>query len=268
MENGLVVASGLAPRWAAQQPQQTHPTYPRHTEQAGFRAASPPNGGQAPSPQQAPLHISRASHPTVASGLAPRWAAQQPQQTHPSFARHTAQAGFRAASPPNGGQAPSPQQAPLHISRASHPTVASGLAPRWAAQQPQQATPVTPGTPRKQVLGRLRHPTGDKPPLHNKSPLHISRPNHPTVASGLAPRWAAQQPQQTHPTYPRHTAQAGFRAASPPNGGQAPSPQQAPSPHFPPQPPYCGERACPALGCAAAPTNPPHLPQAHRASRF
>ncbi len=141
-------------------------------------------------------------------------------------------------------------------------------------------SPVTSGALSKQVLGRLRHPTGDKPPLH------IYRASPPTaarapviasglvVASGLAPRWAAQQPQQTHPSYPRHTEQAGFGAASPPNGGQAPSP------HLPRQPPdcgqsarhgnraCCGERACPALGCAAAPTNPPQLPQTHRAIRF
>ncbi len=210
VENGLVVASGLAPRWAAQQPQQATPVTPDTPSKQVLGRLRHPTGDKPPLHNKSPLHISRASHPTVASGLAPRWAAQQPQQTHPSFARHTAQAGFRAASPPNGGQAPSPQQAP---------------SPHFPPQPPYCGERACP------ALGCAAAPT-------------------------------------SHPSYPRHTAQAGFRAASPPNGGQAPSPQQVPSPHFPPQPPYCGERACPALGCAAAPTNPPQLTQAHRASRF
>jgi hypothetical protein len=163
-----------------------------------------------------PLHIYRASPPTaarapvVASGLAPRWAAQQPQQTHPSYPRHTEQAGFGAASPPNGGQAPSP-----HL-------------PRQPADCGQNAR------------------CGER----------------------ACPRWAAQQPQQTHPSHARHTEQTGFGAASPLNGGQAPSP------HLPRQPAdcgpsaRCGKRACPALGCAAAPTNPPQLPLTHRANRL
>ncbi len=157
--------------------------------------------------------------------------------------------------------------------------VASGLARAGLRSSPNKPTPVTPDTPSKQVLGRLRHPTGDKPPLH------IYRTSLPTaarapvvasglfVASGLAPRWAAQQPQQTHPSHARHTKQTGFRATSPPNG------EQAPSPHLTRQPADRGPSArcgagllwragLPALGCAAAPTNPPQLPQTHRANRF
>ena len=98
----------------------------------------------------------------------------------------------------------------------------AGLSERRIARaglrsSPNKPTPVSPGTPRKQVLGRLRHPTGDKPPRHiyraSLSTVAIAL----IVASGLAPRWAAQQPQQTHPSFSRHTEQAGFGAASPHN---------------------------------------------------
>ena len=53
--NGAVVASGLAPRWAAQQPQSIGMRSIRHSSAAGSGAAAQPNAGQARSPQQARL---------------------------------------------------------------------------------------------------------------------------------------------------------------------------------------------------------------------
>jgi len=49
----LVVASGLAPRWAAKQPQSIGMRSIRHSSAAGSGAAAQPNAGQARSPQQA-----------------------------------------------------------------------------------------------------------------------------------------------------------------------------------------------------------------------
>ena len=173
MASELVVASGLAPRWAAQQPQQTHPSYPRHTEQAGFGAASPPNGGQAPSP-----HLPRQPPDCGQSARCGNWARHGKRaccgeracpalgcaaapKTHPGYPRHTEQAGFGAASPPNGGQAPSP-----HLPRQ----------PAFCARSARRGE-------------RARHG------------------NRACRGERACPRWAAQQPQQTHPSYPRHTEQ-------------------------------------------------------------
>ena len=101
----------------------------------------------------------------------------------------------------------------------------AGLPRAGLRSSPNKPTPVSPGTPRKQALGRLRHPTGDKPPLHiyRASPPTAARA--PVVASGLAPRWAAQQPHSRRRRYFWHTAPVGFGAASPPSAGQARSPQ-------------------------------------------
>ncbi|SEE66293.1 hypothetical protein SAMN04490200_5021 [Pseudomonas proteolytica] len=247
MASGLVVASGLAPRWAAQQPHSRRRRYFRHTEPAGFGAASPPSAGQARSPQGRgqPVRIfwtlrsGRRQHYRtfvarrllVASGLAPRWAAQQPHSRRRRYFRHTEPAGFGAASPPSAGQARSPQGRgqPVRIFW----TLRSGRRQHY----------------RTFVARRL------------------------LVASGLAPRWAAQQPHSRRRRYFRHTEPAGFGAASPPSAGQARSPQGrgAAGQDFletsqraagvlkdfcGPQT-SCGERACPALGCAAAPLQTP-----------
>jgi len=48
----VVVVSGLAPRWAAKQPQERRTRCIRHSVGAGFGAASQPGAGQARSPQQ------------------------------------------------------------------------------------------------------------------------------------------------------------------------------------------------------------------------
>ncbi|TDR46820.1 hypothetical protein EDF80_1044 [Pseudomonas brenneri] len=244
----------LAPRWAAQQPHSNRRRYFWHTEPAGFGAASPPSAGQARSTQGRgaagrffwKLRSGRreyyrtfvARRLLVASGLAPRWAAQQPHSNRRRYFWHTAPAGFGAASPPSAGQARSPQGRGGsrsgffgHFAAGGGSTTGflwpagflwrAGLPRAGWRSRPNKPTPVSPGTPRKQALGRLRHPTGDKPPLH----ISPTAARAPVVASGLAPRWAAQQPHSRRRRYFRHTEPAGFGAASPPSAGQARSPQ-------------------------------------------
>ncbi|VVN95115.1 hypothetical protein PS834_02199 [Pseudomonas fluorescens] len=165
----------------------------------------------------------------------------------------------------------------------------AGLPRAGLRSSPTPTTVDISGTPRQQGLGRLRHPARGKPARHRDGGhqvrifwrLRSRRQQHHRsfvarrllVASGLAPRWAAQQPHSNHRRYFRHTAPAGFGAASPPSAGQARSPQgwgapgqdfletsqpeaAAPQVFCSPQT-SCGERACPALGCAAAPLQPP-----------
>ncbi len=193
----------------------------------------------------------------MASGLAPRWAAQQPHSTHRRYFRHTAPAGFGAASPPSAGQARSPQGRGQPVSffgsfAADGCSTTGLLWPAdflWRAGLPRAGLHSSPtpntvdisGTPRQQGLGRLRHPARGKPARHRDGGQPVRffwklrsgrREYYRTfvarrllVASGLAPRWAAQQPHSRRRRYFWHTAPVGFGAASPPSAGQARSPQ-------------------------------------------
>jgi hypothetical protein len=53
--------------------------------------------------------------------------------------------------------------------------VVSGLAPRWAAQQPQYIQRVPPDRTQSQVLEPLRAPARGKP-AHHKKPAHHWKP--------------------------------------------------------------------------------------------
>ncbi|MGY3325327.1 hypothetical protein ACVWXD_004183 [Pseudomonas sp. TE3911] len=109
--------------------------------------------------------------------------------------------------------------------------VVSGLAPRWAAKQPQkQALRFVLKTP-VSGLGPLRSPARGKPAHHR----HHRSPASTTSTIALFPamrprvqRRQHQQGQQRDRAYFGHRTCCGERA-------------------------YCGERACPALGCEAAP---------------
>ena len=69
----------------------------------------------------------------------------------------------------------------------------------------------------------------DKPPLINPLPMagQFVVASGVIVVSGLAPRWAAKQPQSASTQWIRYSSPTGFGAASPPNAGQARSPQKA-----------------------------------------
>ncbi len=109
--------------------------------------------------------------------------------------------------------------------------VVSGLAPRWAAKQPQkQALRFVLKTP-VAGLGPLRSPARGKPAhhRHHRSPASTTS----TIALFLAMRPLVQR-RQHQQGQQRDRAYFGHRTCC---GDQA----------------YCGERACPALGCEAAP---------------
>ncbi|SEE24940.1 hypothetical protein SAMN04490200_4001 [Pseudomonas proteolytica] len=116
--------------------------------------------------------------------------------------------------------------------------VASGLAPRWVAKPPQPPHHAPPDTPRWQVLGLLRSPTGairrsGKPPRHRElaAPSSLLCDYWLYVASGLDPGGEATP--TASPRSARYTEMAGFGAAAQPSGGdtafrQAPSPRPCP----------------------------------------
>ena len=174
--SGLVVASGLAPRWAAKQPPLS---YPRHTEQTGFGAASPPNGGQAPSPHlpRQPAYCGQRAYcgeracPALGCAAAPT--------NPPQFLQAHRASRFWGGFATQRGTSPlATFTAPACLLWAEGLLWRAGLPRAGLRSSPNKPTPVSPGTPRRQVLGRLRHPTGDKPPRHNKPLLHNKPPLH------------------------------------------------------------------------------------------
>jgi hypothetical protein len=248
-----LVVSGLAPRWVASRPLSLLAMSVRFIALSLNGAASPPNAGQARSPQQA-WQLQQACQqqqakpfitmslftagggrcrlmlrsrsagdtapcrdqvgqapPLVVSGLAPRWAAKQPLSLLAMSVRFIALSLNGAASPPNAGQARSPQQA-------------------WQQQQAcqqQQAKLVitmslfTTGGGRCRWILRSRS-VGAAAPRRDQVGHAPS-----LVVSGLAPRWAAKQPLSLLAMSVRFIALSLNGAASPPNAGQARSPQQA-----------------------------------------
>jgi len=72
----------------------------------------------------------------VASGLAPRWAAKQPQSRSTRCIRYNSAAGLGAAAQPNAGQARSPHIKPaFHIKPICHIKPAFHIKPDFHIQQ-------------------------------------------------------------------------------------------------------------------------------------
>ena len=233
------MVSGLAPRWAAQQPQCKRRVFSHETRCEILGPLRAPARGKPAHHNKGTYHnkpirpdakLPVPSKPTVASkvpvvsGLAPRWAAQQPQCKRRVLSYETrcevlgplrAPARGKPAHHNKGTYNNKPIRPDAKLPGPSKPTVAaklpvvSGLAPRWAAQQPQCKRRVLSYETRCEILGPLRAPARGKPAHHNKR-THNNKPirpdakppvpSEPTVAaklpvvSGLAPRWAAQQP--------------------------------------------------------------------------
>jgi hypothetical protein len=217
----------------------------------------------------------------VVSGLAPRWAAKQPQSSRMRCAqvllsgwlwgRYAAQ---RGASPLTTGS----------LLARTNPFVTKTLLP---GPRPTKNL----AGPRTGHIGFSRWPCCARPTSSPQPTFCDERSS--LVVSGLAPRWAAQQPQSSRMRCVRNYSVDGFGAATQPNAGQARSPQKLarqyesirhkdtttgprsrrthgtrwiikvavlclPDFHSPADFLWrtiipCGERACPALGCAAAP---------------
>ena len=201
------VASGLAPRWAAQQP---HPIAATCQTQPGprFWGCFAPQRGTSPlSTFTAPACQLRPERPLWRAGL-PRAGLRSSPIQSPQHVRPNRVPGLRAASPPNGGQAPSPHspRQPANCGPSARCGERACPALGCAAAPSNRRNMSDP--PGCQLLGRLRPPTGDKPPLHIYRASLPTAARAPVVASGLAPRWAAQQP---HPIAATCQTQPGAR---------------------------------------------------------
>ncbi|WP_236278009.1 hypothetical protein, partial [Pseudomonas poae] len=195
------------------------------------------------------------------SRLALRWGAQQPQNQALSRIRYTALCWIGGAAHPNAGQARSPQGCVFLkfsylksrcyfvfdkswlVCAADWNPVASRLALRWGAQQPQNQALSRIRYTVFPLMGGASHPNAGQARspqgcgclkfsalkstgyfVFDKSWLVCTADWNP-VASGLAPRWAAQQPQNQALSRIRYTAFRWSGGASHPNAGQARSPQ-------------------------------------------
>ena len=121
--------------------------------------------------------------------------------------------------------------------------VVSGLAPRWAAKQPQKQALRFVLKTSVSGLGPLRSPARGKPAHHR----HHRSPASTTSTIALFPamrplvqRRQHQQGQQRDRAYFGHRTCCGDQAYC---GHRTYCAERD----------YCGERACPALGCEAAP---------------
>ncbi len=254
--------SGLAPRWAAQQPQNIAPELSGTLQRsywdcyAAQRGASPLTTGPVFALNY-PWVIAKGwcsrrwsrrrkrkrygEWTLVVSGLAPRWAAQPPQNTAPELSG-TLQRSYwgcyaaqRGASPLTTGTVFALNY-PWVIAKGSCSRrwsrrrkrkrygewilVVSGLAPRWAEQPPQNIAPELSGTLQRSYWGCYAAQRGASPLItgpvfalnypwviakgwcSRRWSRHRKRKRYGEwilVVSGLAPRWAAQPPQNTAP---------------------------------------------------------------------
>jgi hypothetical protein len=249
----LPVVSGLAPRWAAQQPQSSRMRCVRNYSVDGFGAATQPNAGQARSPQEArsPQRIhSSQRHCYWPTLQAYTRNALDYQGVHVVPARLSVPAHFLWRTIIPCGERACPAlgcaAAPIQQNAVCQELLREWLWGRYAAQR--GASPLTTGS-----LLATTNPfaTNTLLPAHAPGvhtghiglsrwpccacPTSIPQPTFcgersSLVVSGLVPRWAAQQPQSSRMRCVRNYSGNGFGAATQPNAGQARSPQEARSP--------------------------------------
>jgi len=233
----FLVASGLAPRWAAKPPQHPHQVLPDTPRGLVLGLLRSPAGDKPPCHRGlcSTLELAATTGFSCGERACPALGGKAAPTPSPSSTRYTEGNGFGPAAQPSGGQAPLPQRSTQHPGRRCPPLaflVASGLAPRWAAKPPQHPHQVLPDTPRGLVLGLLRSPAGDKPPFHRGlcSTLELAATTGFSCGERACPALGGKAAPTASPRSTRYTEGNGFGSATQPNGGQAPLPQRSMQP--------------------------------------
>ena len=167
----FLVASGLAPRWAAKPPQHPHQVLPDTPRGLVLGLLRSPAGDKPPCHRGLCSSLQPAAHHWLflwRAGL-PRAGRQSRPNSLTTFYQIHRGEWFWVCCAAQRGTSPLATEvyaAPWNSLPPLGFLVASGLAPRWAAKPPQHPHHVLPDTPRGLVLGLLRSPAGDKPPCH------------------------------------------------------------------------------------------------------
>jgi hypothetical protein len=138
----FLVASGLAPRWAAKPPQQPHQVLPDTPRGMVLGLLRSPAGDKPPCHRGLRSTLELAAHPGFSCGerACPALGGKAAPTPSPSSTRYTEGNGFGPAAQPSGGTSPLATEgyaAPWNSLPTLAFLVASGLAPRWAAKPPQ-----------------------------------------------------------------------------------------------------------------------------------